>query len=477
MVGRSFRRTENRRARVVLSLEPLEDRCLLSGNYVQTNFVSDVPGQGLAADPKLKNAWGLAAAPGGPWWVSDNNSGVATLYNSQGAQQSPTVTIPPAAGTAAAPTGIVANTTGAFDLAPGQPAVFLFATLNGTIAGWAPGVKATEAVTVVDNSRSPAPGVGAVYTGLTMGTDPAGRTLLYAANFRSGSVDVFDANFRPAALPAGLRDATVPAGYAPFNVQNVNGQLYVTYAKQDAARHDSVHQAGAGFVDVFSTDGRFLMRLGTRGALNAPWGVAMAPAGFGRFSNDVLVGNFGDGRVNAFDPGTGEFEGQLQDPRGNPLTVPGLWALRFGTGGQTGDPHALFFTSGPNRGRDGFFGSLTALNPHDAADPDAAGAAETDRASIKAAIANLDTILVNGLLNLAAQMQGVTDPTLVADVIQAAATVVTVFLNAESSLFQSLLTVDASPAALAAEGQPGIDAVAGDPSPFESIFNRAAQSL
>jgi uncharacterized protein (TIGR03118 family) len=462
-----------------LTLEALEDRSLLSGNYVQTNFVSDVAGQALAGDPQLKNAWGLAAAANGPWWVADNTSGVATLYTGQGAQQQPTVTIPTAAGkgTTGTPTGVVANASAAFALAPNQPALFLFATLDGTIAGWSPNVRPNSAVTVVDNSRSPAPGAGAVYTGLTMGTDSAGRALLYAANFRSGFIDVFDANFRPATLPAGLRDNTIPAGYAPFNVQNVNGSLFVTYAKQDAARHDSVHQAAAGFVDAFSTDGRLVMRLGTRGALNAPWGVALAPSGFGRFSHDVLVGNFGDGRVTAFDPGTGEFEGQFLDPRGNPMTIPGLWALRFGSGGPTGDPHALFFTAGPNRGRDGLFGSLTALNPSDPADPDAGATAENDRASIKAAIANIDMMLVNSLLNLTAQLQAVTDPTALANFVQAAATVVTAVLNAESSLFQSLLTVESSPASLAAEGQPGIDAGPGDTSPFESIFNVTAQAL
>jgi uncharacterized protein (TIGR03118 family) len=381
-------RTKRRRPTLLHSarprLEALEDRCLLDANVLQTNLVSDLPGVAKVQDPNLVNPWGISESGGSPFWISDNGAGVSTLYNGQGVPQpQPTPTNPNATplvvnipspddpNGGGAPTGTVFNTTltatgGGFVVSKGgksAPAIFLFATEDGLIAGWAPSVDPTHAVTAVPNSSSPAS--DAVYKGLAIGTDANGRTLLYASNFRSGKIDVFGTDFAPVTtLPAGaFTDSDLPKGYAPFNVQVLGNKVYVTYAKQDAAKHDDVAGPGHGFVDVFNLDGSPGLsggkeRLVSRGPLDSPWGLALAPASFGSLSGALLVGNFGNGHINAFNATTGAFLGALKDPDGEPITIDGLWALQVGNGHTGGDADKVYFTAGLFHESHGLFGSL-----------------------------------------------------------------------------------------------------------------------
>jgi len=307
---------------------------------------------GVAAntDPNLVNAWGIASSATSPFWVSDNGAGLSTLYNSSGTPQSLVVTVP-AAGSASGgtPTGVVFNPTSDFQVFTGTPAKFIFATEDGTISGWASG---TQATVKVDNAPT-----GAVYKGLASGNNGSGN-FLYATNFHADAVDVFNGNFTATSLAGNFTDPSLPAGFAPFGIQNIGNTLFVTYAKQDAAGHDDVAGPGNGFVDRFDLNGNFLGRFASNGTLNSPWGLALAPAGFGTFAGDILVGNCGDGRINAFDPTTGAFLGQLKDTSGNPITIDGLWGLRVGNGGNGGDPNTVYFSAGPNGEADGLFGSL-----------------------------------------------------------------------------------------------------------------------
>ena len=379
--------TAKRKTKVVArtrpTLEALEDRCLLSGNVLQTNLVSDLPGVAQVQDKNLVNPWGISESPGSPFWISDNNAGVSSLYNTAGTPQALVVSIPAPgapAGASGTPTGTVFNSAlaaGAFKITDGThtaPAVFLFATEDGTILGWNPAVDptgkfdgpgnvSTHAVIAVDNSAKPDAADGAVYKGLTLTTDANGRTLLYAANFRSGQVDVFDSTFSPAAsLPNGaFTDAKIPQGYAPFNVQALGNQIYVTYAKQNADRHDDVAGTNHGFLDTFKLDGSGEHRLISRGQLDSPWGLTIAPSSFGKFGGDLLVGNFGNGRINVFDPASGKFLGPLRDPDGEVLQIDGLWALKVGNGKVGGDTDKVYFTAGIDHEQHGLFGSLTAV--------------------------------------------------------------------------------------------------------------------
>ena len=331
--------------------------------YQQHNLVSDgfVPADHV--DSHLVNPWGMASSPTSPFWVSDNGTGVTTLYNGEG-QPFPVgsplvVTIPPAG---SAPTGQVFNdfnvtSPSDFTVAPGRSSLFIFATEDGTISGWNPFVPAflsTTAILKVDNSAS-----GAVYKGLAIGSNASGN-FLYAANFHDGTIDVFDKNFAPASLAGSFSDPDIPDGFAPFNIQNLDGQLYVTYAKQDADKRDDVAGKGNGFVTVFDTEGNFIRRIASRHKLNSPWGLALAPGDFGRFSQNLLVGNFGNGRINAFDLSTDTFRGQLRDSKGKPITIDGLWALTFGNGQTAGPTNVLFFTAGIEEEQHGLFGSLKA---------------------------------------------------------------------------------------------------------------------
>jgi uncharacterized protein (TIGR03118 family) len=342
---------------------------IASRAYQQTNLVSDIPGLALHTDPNLRNSWGTSTGPGLPIWVSDNATGVATLYDGQGnPQPGPgnqqlvvSVPAPPSAGPGAvgAPDGTVFNPTpdgfAVSENGVSAPARFLFATEDGTIAGWNPAVDPTHAVIAVDRSTvtDQAGDHGAVYKGLALVSTPAGK-FLYATNFRFGTIEVFDSSFH---LVNSFTDPTVPAGFAPFGIHNIGGNLYVTFAKQNAAKFDDDAGPGHGFVDVFAPDGNLLQRLASHGRLDSPWGVTLAPATFGAFGGDILVGNFGDGRINAFNPTTGQFLGQLRT-HGGPITISGLWGLRFPAGSLNVTPNALYFTAGLNHEADGLLGDI-----------------------------------------------------------------------------------------------------------------------
>jgi uncharacterized protein (TIGR03118 family) len=329
----------------------------VAAGFIQTNLVSSVAGLAAVTDANLVNPWGMSASATSPIWVSDNGTGLSTLYNGAGAAQALVVTIPPPAGGTppSTPTGQVFNTTTGFTVSPGTPARFVFATEDGTISAWASG--SSSAVLKVDNSAA-----GAVYKGLALGNNGTGD-FLYAANFSAGTIDIFNSNFAAASLAGTFTDPSLPTGFAPFNIQNIGGNLYVTYAKQDSAKKDDVAGPGNGLLDVFDTSGNFIKRLITQGALNSPWGLASAPAGFGDFGGDLLVGNFGDGLINAFDPLSGILQGTLADIDAKPIAIDGLWGLQFGNGGNGGRPNALFFTAGINDEQDGLFGTLTVPEP------------------------------------------------------------------------------------------------------------------
>jgi uncharacterized protein (TIGR03118 family) len=320
--------------------------------YQQTNLVSDGFVKAITTDSNLKNPWGISFSATGPFWVSNNGTGVASLYNGSGQIQTLVVSIPPLAGGTApsAPTGQVFNifrSNNSFQLTSNNPAVFIFATEDGTISGWNGG---TAAILKVDNSAS-----GAVYKGLAIGNNITGD-FLYAANFTGNRIDIFDSNFAPASLSGSFTDPNLPAGYAPFNIQNLGGQLFVTYAVQDGK--DDKPGPGNGIVDVYDTSGNLVKRLISNGVLNSPWGLALAPDKFGEFSKDLLVGNFGDGKINAFDPVSGALLGTLTKPDGSDIVNDGLWGLIVGNGGNGGDMNTLYFTAGLNDEADGLFGSI-----------------------------------------------------------------------------------------------------------------------
>ncbi|HEY8290787.1 MAG TPA: TIGR03118 family protein [Acetobacteraceae bacterium] len=329
--------------------------------FLQTNLVSDGSVPAANVDPNLVNPWGVSFSSTSPFWVSDNGTGVATIYNGTGANVivagHMAITIAPPDGQPgpSAPTGQVFSNTTGFDVSQGgvtAPSVFIFDTEDGTISGWNPTVNSGSSVLAVDNSDG---GDGAVYKGLTM-VQTGGGPLLYAANFRAGTVDVFDQTFTEVNR---FTDPFVPDGYAPFNVHNLDGRLFVTFALQDDAKHDDVAGAHHGFVDEFSTDGKLLDRISSGGPLNSPWGMAIAPASFGRLAGDLLVGNFGDGTINAFDLSTDTFAGKLRGADGKPISIQDLWTITPGNGGSAGDPSKLYFTAGLQDEQHGLFGSLS----------------------------------------------------------------------------------------------------------------------
>jgi uncharacterized protein (TIGR03118 family) len=313
--------------------------------YKKRNLVSDIDGVARITDANLVNPWGLAFGPATPAWVADNGTDVSTLY-SGGVRKSIPVTLPLVVGIpGGAPTGVVFNATPGFKV-NGAAAHFIFDSEAGTITAWNAGTQAvTEATTP-----------GAIYKGLAIASKGS-ATMLYAANFHAGTIDVFNDSFAPVTVPGGFADPNLPAGFAPFNIQEIAGRLVVAYARQDADAEDEVAGAGLGFVDVFDTSGHLLRRLVSQGALNAPWGLAVAPRHFGPFSGDLLVGNFGDGAINAYDPRTGAFRGTLQNKDGNQIKINGLWALRFGNG-VIGTPQTLLFTAGIGDEDHGLFGEI-----------------------------------------------------------------------------------------------------------------------
>jgi uncharacterized protein (TIGR03118 family) len=400
------RKTPTPLLRARLGLEALEVRALMAGGLqtyaLQTNLVSDLPNVAQVQDTNLVNPWGISESAGSPFWISDNNAGLSTLYASNpNSKPKPTPTatqglvvgIPDPTdlkGHTGAPTGTVFNfaaSAGAFKLTKGNgnPAAFLFATEDGTIIGWNGG---TEAVLQVDNSGNnftepdPAKQTGAVYKGLAFATqatpifastvDPKGLTtsVIYLSNFRAGTVEVYDSAFNRVKLPAGaFTDPDLPAGYAPFNVQVLTtqignqsvSQVYVTYALQNDTKHDDVGGLGHGFVDVYNLDGSGGTRLVSQGNLDSPWGVALAPKSFGAVAGDLLVGNFKNGHINVYNPVSGAFLSQLKDPDGEPITIDGLWALKVGNGAAGGDNQTVYFTAGIVHETHGLFGSLNAV--------------------------------------------------------------------------------------------------------------------
>ena len=334
-------------------------------SYSVTPLVSDQPGMAAHTDGNLVNAWGLTAGPTTPWWVSDNGTDKSTLYNGDGTARSLVVDV------AGGPTGTAFNPTAGFALPTGGKALFLFDSEDGVIRGWN-GAQGTTAIVVKDRS-----GVGAIYKGLTVADTSAGPRL-YAADFHNGRIDVFDGSF--GLLHGGFRDPFLPRHYAPFNVQVIGDRVYVAYAKQDEKAEDEAAGPGRGFVDAYDLKGRLLARVASRGHLNAPWGLALAPASFGRFAGDLLVGNFGDGKIHAYEERSNEhfdsrkhhsrrhhhgefkrfkFRGTLRDGYGRPIVIDGLWALRFGNDSAAGPSSTLFFTAGPNDENNGLFGSIT----------------------------------------------------------------------------------------------------------------------
>jgi uncharacterized protein (TIGR03118 family) len=340
-------------------LETLEPRRLMAAgvnSFAAVNLVSNGDIAAAFTDADLVNAWGLAASPTGPWWVADNGTGKATTYNGTGVKQAITVTVPPVGDNAtSAPTGEIFNGTTSFQVtANGQtaPALFIFATEDGTISGWNPNVDAGNAVTMADMSTN-----NAVFKGLATAT-VNGQQFLFATDFHNRTVQVFDSNFAPTTLAGNFSDPAIPARFAPFGIALINGQLYVSYARRNANTDDDIAGLGRGFVDVFNTDGTFVNRLVTRGRLDSPWGMVQAPATFGKFANALLVGNFGNGRINAFDPTTGQFLGQMRDRQRHPIVIDGLWSLGFGNGQGAGSPNRLFFTAGPNDESSGLFGRI-----------------------------------------------------------------------------------------------------------------------
>lgn len=337
--------------------------------YAQHNLVSDgfVPADHINSD--VVNAWGLVSGPTTPWWIVDNGTGKSTLYNVATGTFPLTVMVPGVGGEEGNPTGIVFNGGSGFLVNNGagtSAARFIFASEDGTISAF----RGVPVVTVVPNAQAPAH--GAIYKGLAIDSDTNGQ-FLYATDFHNGAVDIFDASFHAVTIPGAFTDPTLPAGFAPFGIQNIAGTIYVTYALQDEDKEDDVAGPENGFVDAFTTTGVFIRRVASMGELNSPWGLALAPADFGRFSGDLLVGNFGDGRIHAFDPGTltsnGEFEavGLLHSAAGKPIQIDGLWALQFGHGtsatSANGLTNTLFFTAGPAEEEHGLFGSIVNVQP------------------------------------------------------------------------------------------------------------------
>lgn len=328
--------------------------------YTVQGLVSDGASPAAHVDASLKNSWGLAFNPNGVFWVADNHTNKSTLYDGNGVKTplSPTVPevlLPPGTRGDASPTGIVFNSTTSFALTQGgtsAPTAFLFAGENGTIMGWAPSVDLGNAFVLYDDKTG-----GAIYKGIALARNGQ-ADFLYATDFHNAKVDVFDKSFNHVAVAGKFHDPSIPRGFAPFGIAAIQGTLYVTFAKQNADRGDDVAGAGLGFVDIFDTDGNLIRQVVARGPLNAPWGIAMAPANFGAFSNRLLVGNFGDGTVAAFDAATGQFLGHLRGNNGQALKIDGLWSLVFGNGLQHQGTNTLFFTSGPGDEQHGLYGRI-----------------------------------------------------------------------------------------------------------------------
>jgi len=320
----------------------------ITSAFTTTALVTDQSSGAAHTDTHLVNAWGLAFNPTAFVWVANNGTATSTLYDGNGVPQTLVVTVP------AGVTGIVYN--GSQDFKVTQNGVtgaspFIFVSETGTVSGWSPAVNRTNAVTAVDTGGS------AVYKGLAIGAF-SGANYLYAADFRNNRIDVYNASFQKATLSGGFSDPNLPAGYGPFGIQAIGDRIYVAYAQRETAGNDEVKGAGLGVVDVYDMGGVFLHRLAAGGALNAPWGMALAPANFGDFSNAVLVANFGDGKINAYNPSTGAFIGTLSKADRTPIVIDGLWGIAFGNGVQNQPTNTLFYTAGPNDEAHGIYGRI-----------------------------------------------------------------------------------------------------------------------
>ena len=323
------------------------------GTYDVTPLVSDVPGAAAATDPNLVNGWGLARSATSPWWVADNGTDKSTLYTGAGTINSLVVGVdggPTGAVFAGVPGNFLVASTASPALAPAN---FVFASEDGMIRAWRGG----SAAALVTASGQP----GAIYKGLAIAQPTPGNPVLYAADFHNARVDVFNGLWQDVTPADAFSDPMLPAGYAPFGIQTIGSRVFVSYAKQDADAEDELAGQGLGFVDAYDLAGNLLERVAQHGQLDAPWGLALAPATFGRYAGDLLVGNFGDGQINAYEETAGGFEhrGTLRDPSGQKLAIDGLWALEFGNAGSNGSPDVLFFTAGPNDESHGLFGTIT----------------------------------------------------------------------------------------------------------------------
>jgi uncharacterized protein (TIGR03118 family) len=356
-----------------------------AGGYLETDLVANRPGVAVVLDPDLVNPWGIAESATSPFWVSDNGTGVSTLYSSTTnnpiVKNSLVVSIPTCddpLGRSGKPTGAVFNIdggpTGGFRISgvdknnnpTSASAVFLFATEDGTIIGWNPGVNPknfdpNKAGTygIIAFPDCPLAAKAAAYKALAIATDSNGTTRLYATNFRSGMVEVYNNTFHAVGTETTFVDPNLPASFSPFNVAVIDGKLFVTFAIRNPATGDNVPGKGSGIVDVFDLDGTNLQRFAQGGPLKAPWGMAHVPSGFGALGDTLWIGNFGDGQINAFNFDSGAFIDKVRDRNGKPLVIDGLWALHVGNGGNGGDPNKLYFTAGPNDEKDGLFGSLS----------------------------------------------------------------------------------------------------------------------
>jgi len=347
-----------------VTLGPLASPAMAQ-HYLQTNLTADQPGVTTNTDPNLVNPWGMSRSSTSPWWISDNGTGLSTLYNAAGAAQGLVVTIPtgdPTQSPTGTPTGTVFAGGADFMVAPGMPAFFMFVTEDGTVSAWNPKVDLHNAVIKVP-AKLPVTGES-VFKGAALASMPNGSggisTFLYVADFRRGRVRVYDESFnRVHTGEEQFDDERLPHGFAPFNIQNIGGDLYVTFAMQDSAKHDEVDGAGLGYVDVFSPSGRLLRRLEHGPWLNGPWALAMAPGDFGPYSHNLLVGQFGSGNIAVYDPSTGRFKGLLMDSSDNPIAIDGLWSLSFAGGGTNGTATTLYFTAGSDGEAHGLLGTIT----------------------------------------------------------------------------------------------------------------------
>jgi len=318
--------------------------------YERTDLLSDGALATQRVDSNLVNAWGLASSPSGPFWIANEGTGTSSIALADGSLVAPDVGVP--SDRSGHPTGLVFNGTDGFVVeqqGASAPALFLFVTLEGRVLGWNPEVDPANAIVAVDNGPD-----GASYIGAALGTVDD-EPFLFVNNFANGTVDVFDSSFDAA---GSFTDEDVPEGYSPFGIAQIDGSLFVTFVPRDPQTGDEVAGPGNGLVDIFSTEGVLLERLATGGELNAPWGITRAPGGFGSFSQKLLVGNFGDGRILVFNQHNGRFQGQLEDEDGDPIVIEGLWGLLFGNGGDGGDEHDLYFTAGIDDEEHGLFGEI-----------------------------------------------------------------------------------------------------------------------